>query len=107
MGRLIGAKILSKITMGNAINEANFMLFLLAYTFGNTSPKSKIKKVTKTTSTTNFRMGAAIVEKSLSSENEKSTTMAMCKKLFATKIVANNFLGLDNKFSTALDWLGY
>ena len=27
--------------------------------------------------------------------------------MFATKIVASNFLGFDSKFSTTLDWLGY
>ena len=82
------------------------ILFRLAYTFGSTSPKSKIKKVTKTTSTTNFKTGDAMVENNLSSEKEKSNTIAMCKKLFATNIVANNFLGFASKFSTTLDWLG-
>ena len=59
-----------------AINPANFTLFLLAYILGNTSPKSKIKKVTKTTSTINFKTGIVMVENSLSSENEKRITIA-------------------------------
>ena len=65
---------------------------------GNTSPKSKIRKVTKITSTTNFKTGIVIVEKSLSNEKEKSITTAICKKLLATNIVANSFFGLDNNW---------
>ena len=47
-------------------------------------------------STTNFKTGIVIVEKSLSNEKEKSITTAICKKLLATNIVANSFFGLDN-----------
>ena len=52
-------------------------------------------------------MGDAIVENNLSNENEKSNTIAMCKKLLATKIVANSFFGLFNKFSTMLDLVAF
>ena len=48
------------------------------------------------TSTANFKIGEAIVEKTVSNENENSITMAICKKLLATNMVANNFLGLCN-----------
>ncbi len=75
------------------MKQANFLLFLLAYTLGRTSPKSKIKKVTNNTSTKNFTAGMAIIENTLSNEKEKRITTAICRKLFATKIVANNFLG--------------
>ena len=90
---LIGDNNLFKINNGLAMKHANFMLFLLAYTLGRTSPKSKIKKVTKSTSTKNFTAGMAIVENNLSNEKEKRITTAMCRKLFATKIVANSFFG--------------
>lgn len=63
---------------------------------GKTSPNNKIKKVTKITSTANFKTEDVIVEKTSSRENENKITIAMCKKLFATKIVANNFFGFDN-----------
>lgn len=75
------------------MKEANLMLLRLAYTLGKTSPKSKIKKVTKITSTMNLTTGIAIVENKRSSDTEKRMTIAICKKLLAIKIVANNFLG--------------
>ena len=102
----MGDKILSKIDIGKTTIAANLMLFRLAYTLGSTSPNNKIKNVTKTTSTTNLSKGDAISENSLSSENENNNTMAMCKKLLAIKMVANNFLGFDNRFSTAFDLVG-
>ena len=42
-------------------------------------------------------MGDSIVEKTSSNENENRITIDMCKKLFATKIVAKSFFGLDSK----------
>ena len=63
---------------------------------GKTSPNNKIKKVTKITSTANFKIEDVMVEKTSSREKENKITIAMCKKLFATKIVANNFFGFDS-----------
>ena len=37
-----------------------------------------------------------MVEKTVSNENENKITIAMCKKLLATNIVANSFLGLES-----------
>ena len=88
------------------MKQANLMLFLLAYTFGRTSPKSKIKKVTNNTSTINFTAGIEILEKTSSKEKEKRITTAMCKKLLATKIVANNFLGFDKSWLMIKDLEG-
>ena len=48
---------------------------------GKTSPNNKIKKVTKITSTANFKTEDVIVEKTSSRENENKITIAMCKKL--------------------------
>ena len=98
MGRLIGDRIVSRTANGLAINLENFILFRLAYTLGNTSPKSKIKKVTKNTSTINFKIGFAITSKNDFPTNEKIITTPMWLKLFATNIVANNFLGFWSNF---------
>ncbi len=79
------------------------MLFRLAYTLGNTSPNNKIRKVTKITSTINFKIGIEIVAKTVSNEKEKRITMAICKKLLATKMVANNFLGFPKSWLMIID----
>lgn len=56
----------TNIFRGWAIITANFNEFLEAYNLGKTSPKSKIKKVTKITSNKNFNKPDAI------SANKKS-----------------------------------
>ena len=40
----------------------------------------------------------------MSNEKENNRTIAICKKLFATKIVASNFLGFASKFSITFDF---
>ena len=90
---------------GCAINMANFKLFLLAYTFGKISPKSKIKNVTTTTSTTNFNTGDAIDENICSLKYANKITIPMLMKLFATKIVANSFFGRSNR--DAIIWIRF
>ena len=92
---LIGDKILSKKESGYATNRANFILFRLAYTFGNTSPNSKIKKVTKITSTVNFNNGEAIDSNKFLPMTENKITTPILIKLLATNKVANNFLGFS------------
>ena len=94
-GMLIGDKILSNIEIGKTIKQANFTLFLLAYTFGKTSPKSRIKNVTKSTSNTNFRTVESIAEKIEFREKENKITIPMLMKLLATNTVANNFFGFE------------
>ena len=63
--------------------------------------------MTNNTSTINLTAGIAIVEKTLSKEKEKRITTAICRKLFATKMVANNFLGFVKSRFTISDLEGY
>ena len=74
---------------------------------GKTSPNNKIRKVTKTTSTANFKIGEAIVEKTSSNENENKITIEICKKLLATNIVAKSFLGFDKSLLTTECFEGF
>ena len=55
IGLLTGVNKVSKKFKGNAINNENWTLFLLAYTFGSISPNNKITKVTIPTSIRNLR----------------------------------------------------
>ena len=71
------------------------MLFLLAQTLGKTSPNSKIKKVTKMTSTVNFSNGDAIDSNKFLPITENKITTPILIKLLATNKVANNFLGFS------------
>jgi hypothetical protein len=77
----------------------------LAYTLGRISPKSRIKKVTKTTSVKNFKETKpnkryVIDEKNTDPRLLKSKTIPILMALFAINIVANNFLGLSKSFTT-------
>jgi len=105
IGELIGVSNLSTIYKGRTTNSANLRLFLLAYTFGSTSPNNKIRNVTTITSKTNRIISELIAEnKSLLIEENKITTPILIK-LFATRSVANNFLGLsiNNRISFPVD----
>ena len=77
------------------MNLANFRLFLLAYTFGKTSPKSNIKKVTTITSKINFIKGEETDENKSLPIQENNITTPIFIKLLATSNVANNFLGFS------------
>jgi hypothetical protein len=90
IGILIGDNSLSKKLKGTIINAENFRLFLLCIYFGKTSPKSKIKKVTNTTSTTNLITGDKIFSKG-NFLLLKIITTPMFKKLLANNSVANSF----------------
>ncbi len=78
------------------MNLANFRLFLLAYTLGKTSPKSKIKKVTTITSKINLIKGDETDENKPLPIQENNITTPIFIKLLATSNVANNFLGFSN-----------
>ena len=107
MGILIGESSVSRIESGKATNLANFTLFLFAYTFGRTSPKSNIKKVTKITSMVNFKSGDDIDSKRFFPMIENKITTPILIKLLATKSVANNFLGLCNSAVIILVFSGF
>jgi hypothetical protein len=100
IGLLSGVNRVFNTLTGYAINKEKDILFLLAYIFGSISPKSRIMKVTITTSTINFNRGSAIPSKNKGVIEAKSNIMAMFIRLFATRIVANNFLGSDKSFFT-------
>lgn len=53
-----------------------------------------------TTSTINFNRGLAIPSKNKGVIEAKSKIIAMFIRLFATRIVANNFFGSDKSFFT-------
>ena len=74
------------------------MLFLLAYTFGKTSPNSKIKNVTITTSIPNFKMGEETAANQFFPTNKNKITTPILIKLLATRSVASNFLGFSSSF---------
>jgi hypothetical protein len=105
IGALIGVSNLSKIYNGCATNSANFRLFLLAYTFGITSPNNRIRKVTTITSKINFINSESIAENKLALIKENKITTPILIKLLATRSVANNFLGFstNNKMSFPLE----
>ena len=106
IGRLMGDNILSKIAIGKTINFANLTLFLFAYIFGKTSPKSKIKKVTKITSTENFKIGLTMFSNKFFPMKENKITTPILIKLLATKSVASNFFGRSSKRFKILTFSG-
>jgi hypothetical protein len=83
------------------------MLFLFAYTFGNTSPNKSIRKVTRITSTTNFNNGDSIASKRFFPTTENNITTPMLIKLLATKRVASSFLGFSRSFEIILFFAGF
>ena len=93
MGKLIGESNVSKKSIGYTISLANFILFLLAYTFGKTWPNNKIKKAAINTSRINFKSGTVTAEKIVFPTTENKSIMEILMKLFATRSVATNFLG--------------
>lgn len=93
IGKLIGESSLSSIERGYAKKRANFMLFLLAYILGKTSPNNKIRKVTTMTSNMNFNSGEAIDVNKFLPINENKITTPILIKLFATSKVASSFFG--------------
>ena len=60
---------------------------------------NKIKKVAETTSNKNLNSVLVTLSNNVSPINAKSKTTAMFIKLFATNIVANNFLGRSNSLA--------
>jgi hypothetical protein len=68
MGILIGESNLSRIAIGYAIDLANLILFLLAYTLGNTSPNNKSKRSQELL--VNFKTGEATEERLPHKENK-------------------------------------
>lgn len=99
MGKLIGESNLSKKAIGYTISLANFILFLLAYTFGRTSPNNKIKKVAVSTSRINFKSGAVTPEKIVSPTNENNSIIEILMKLLATRSVASSFFGFSKSLA--------
>ena len=95
MGKLIGESNLSSPATGYAINLANLTLFLLAYTFGKTSPNNNSKKVTTITSRINFKMDEVTAANKFFPTNENKITTPMLMKLLATRSVAKSFLGFS------------
>ena len=93
--------------MGTATFIAKSILFLLAQIFGKTSPKSNIKKVTKTTSNVNRKAEDSISLKNLPLKEEKMITIAMLTKLLATKIVASNFFGFSKSLEIIFPFEGF
>lgn len=87
----------------------------MAYTFGNTSPNSKIKKVTKTTSTKNFTPSESSL-KNTSPREANINTIKILIKLLVIKMVANSFFGFSRSSTTlffcfdvvesSLNWVG-
>ncbi len=100
MGKLNGDNNWSNNQIGRAIRMENLILLRLAYTLGNTSPKSNMRKVTKTTSTTNFTTGETIPAKKELDKNEKIMTIPILTKLLAKSKVASSFLGFCNNWAT-------
>ena len=100
---LIGENIMSRILNGLAINFEKFKLFLFAYIFGSISPNNKIKNVIKNTSIkktksifkSKKKRDTLIVQfpNNFSEIDANKITIPIFMKLFATKIVANNFWG--------------
>jgi hypothetical protein len=107
IGALIGESKVSRIESGNATNLANFILFLFAYIFGNTSPNKSIRKVTSITSTINFKNGESISSKRFFPTIENNITTPMFIKLLATKRVASSFLGFSRSFDMILVFAGF
>lgn len=97
MGILIGESNLSSIAIGKATDLANFILFLLAYTLGKTSPNNNSKNVTRTTSKVNFKIEEVIEENRFPPMKENNITTPILMKLLATRSVANNFFGLSRR----------
>jgi hypothetical protein len=91
----------------------NFKALLEAYTLGNTSPKRRIRKVTKITSIENLtkldgRVKSTIFNakflsfKNTSPNEAKIKTMRIFIKLFVIRIVANSLLGFCKSLTMGL-----